>query len=360
MDSRCRRLDSDHPLASDLQHVLDDTKNLWAELRGQRVFITGGSGFVGAWLLHSFIWACQSLDLDAEAVVLTRNPSVFRERLPEAAADPHVRTVVGDVRTFDFPTVSCRYVIHAAADGVGRRDPGNARMILDTVVDGTKQVLSYVRAAGVRKLLFVSSGAVYGRQAPTIRRMAETEASAPSPLDVTSAYAEAKRIAELLCLIESRCCGFELKVARAYTFVGPYLPLDGFAIGNFIQDALSDMPVRVRGDGTPRRSYLYASDLAVWLWTILFNGKSARAYNVGSESDISIEEVARLVAAGVTPNVPVLVERPRADAEAAERYVPDTSRARGELGLAERVGVADGIVRTLAWHKQRRAHPTPA
>ena len=71
----------------------------------------------------------------------------------------------------------------------------------------------------------------------------------------------------------------EAKIARCFSFIGPYLPLDGrFAASDFILDALTKNIITVKGDGKAVRSYLYMADLAQWLWVILFKGISCRPY----------------------------------------------------------------------------------
>jgi nucleoside-diphosphate-sugar epimerase len=342
---------TDHALARDLDAVLVQSANVWPQLRGARIFLTGGSGFFGRWLLESLLWANARARTDASVVVLTRDPDRFQRAAPRLAADDAVTLHGGDVRTFEFPDGRFSHVIHAAVDAVPPRDRDDRLRVFDVIVEGTRRTLEFARRAGAPRYLFASSGAVYGRQPSGMAYVPEEYAGGPDPTDPARAGAEAKRAAETLCAIHSGA-DLEPLIARCFAFVGPYLPLEAhFAIGNFIADALSGRPVEVTGDGTPVRSYLYASDLAVWLWTVLARGVPLRPYNIGSEDAISIADAARSVARCFSPAPDVRIAREPA-AEAPDRYVPSTARIRGELGVRPTVGFRDALARTVDWYRR--------
>ncbi|MBZ5621887.1 MAG: NAD-dependent epimerase/dehydratase family protein [Acidobacteriia bacterium] len=344
-----------NPLARDLEHVLEHTGDVWPHLQGARIFVTGGTGFFGCWLLESFAWASDRLQLDASLTVLTRSPEAFRRKAPHLASHPAIHLVHGDIRSFPFPAGHFSHVIHGASEASRTLNQEQPLPMLDTIVNGTRRALDFAATAEARRFLLISSGAVYGPQPPVMARLPETYGGGPDPIEPRSVYGEGKRLAELLCALYSRDHGLDCLVVRGFAFVGPHLPLDvHFAIGNFIGDCLKRRPLEIRGDGTPYRSYLYAADLAIWLWTILVRGESCRPYNVGSERGLSIAELAAMVVAALEPVLePTIAMRvrglPRPGA-APERYVPDTSRARLELGLRELVTLEDAIRRTAEWH----------
>jgi dTDP-glucose 4,6-dehydratase len=340
--------------SEDLDHVLAHTRDLWEEVRGQRLFVTGGTGFFGTWLVESFLWIEARLDLGTQMVVLSRNPQRFLARLPHLADRAALKFQVGDVRDFDFPQGSFSHIVHAATASSGTLGRDRPLEMLDTIVEGTRHSLDFAVQCKAQKVLFTSSGAMYGRQSPEFPRVPEDCSTAPDPVDPWAVYGHGKRMAEHLGTLYARMHGIEFKIARCFAFIGPHLPLDAhFAIGNFIRDGLRGGPIVVEGDGTPERSYLYAADLAIWLWTILLRGPSCRPYNVGSDAAVSIAELARRVASVLKP-APEVQVRQLAGACPPVRYIPDIDRARRELNLDVKIGLDDGLRRTVAWSSSRK------
>ncbi len=340
-----------NPLRADLDAILAAGGDMWDDLRGARLFVTGGTGFFGCWMLESLLHLNDVLDLGATAVVLSRDPGRFARKAPHLAGHPAVSMVQGRIHDFDSPGGRFTHVLHMATETNTDQAGPRPSEYFDASVDGTRRVLDFAVSAGVGQLLFTSSGAVYGPQPPDCARISEEQTLAPAPESLAAAYGHGKRAAEFLCCAAYEERGIEAKIARCFAFVGPYLPLDsGFAIGIFIGDALAGRPIRVSSDGSAVRSYLYAADLATWLWAILLRGEPARPYNVGSQSETSIAAVADAVAC-VIGGTQVVVEGDTGPRSIRSRYVPDVTRAMTELGLRETVPLEMAIERTAAWHR---------
>jgi dTDP-glucose 4,6-dehydratase len=340
----------------DLDHVLEHAGDALRTLAGERLFITGGTGFVGKWLVESLLCANDRLNLGVSTVLLTRRPDRFLLQSPHLARHPAVRLLHGNVANFEFPSGNFAYLIHAATEPHCDPTPQHPLGTFDRDIEGTRRVLDFAKSHGVHRLLFTSSGAVYGKQPPDLTHVPEEYTGAPLSVDTCSAYGQAKRVSEFLCAMYARQFGFSAIIARLFAFVGPHLPLDlNFAIGNFIGDVLAGQAIRINGDGTPYRSYLYAADLAVWLWTILAQGESARPYNIGSPEAVTILDLARTVAQVTAPQTPIeIATEPKLGIPAA-RYVPCTRRAETELSLFPQIPLPDAISRTLNWHQSKRS-----
>jgi nucleoside-diphosphate-sugar epimerase len=339
--------------ATDLDEILANSGTIWEELRNRRVFLTGGSGFFGSWLLESFCHANRQLGLNARIIVLTRDAGRFASRLPHIAQDAGVEIEVGDFRNFRSPSGPVDYVIHSLVPDIGSEYTTSSQRLHEFFSTSMACLLDLTEEKQARGLLYCSTGAVYASQEPQ-RPSRETDAMAPGGSSFASLYGPIRRSAELLALLRFADRAVPIKIARGYAYLGPYLRLDGqFAIGNFIADLLARRSIVIKGDGTDIRSYMYGTDLAVWLWTILLRGSPGQAYNVGSSRASCLREVAEVAATTVTPPLEVIVQggRPNQLIAAKSYYVPDTTKASESLGLKETVGLKEAVARTLKWHR---------
>jgi nucleoside-diphosphate-sugar epimerase len=337
-------------LDADLADVLRQTAGVWPQLRDARLFISGGTGFIGRWLLESLRHAERELGLGIHATILSRDPAAFMRRAPHLADHPGFEFIAGDVCRFTTPPGEFTHVIHAATDASAQLNENDPLRMFDTVVAGTRRMLDFCVEKSVRRMLFLSSGAIYGAQPPAMERVDENMAGGPNCLDPRAAYAEAKRSAEMLCAIYQKQFGCRISVARIFAVLGPFLPLGAhFAAGNFIQDAMQGKTVTVGGNGRPLRSYLYASDLTVWLWHMLTDAPAGKAYNLGCDEAVSVAQLAERVAA-VVGNGSHQVLGAQDNGWNTGRYVPDTSAIRNDLGVGKSVMLDEAIRRTAIWN----------
>ena len=328
--------------SGDLAHVLRHAETEIEELRDKKIFITGGTGFFGKWLLAALCHADAERDLGLSLIVLSRHPEKFLERYPEAADQPALHFQPGSLADFPLAGDACDYVLHAATDTLAVTTEAQEEERSRAIVAGTRRVLDLARQRNARRLLHVSSGGVYGPGAGKLSGASEDDYASTQPV---TPYARAKREAEALCANS----GLDFVTGRPFAFLGPHLSLDGpFAAGNFLRDAHRGGPILVRGNGTALRSYLYPADLVVWLLRILLRGQSARAYNVGSDEVVSTAQLARLIAGAVNPPVEVTIQsiQPQSPQNV---YLPDIRRARAELGLDVAIPLREAIARTLAF-----------
>ena len=297
-----------------------------------RILITGGTGFFGRSLLDYRMRHEQCSN--AEWIIVSRNPEAFFRDCPQFSNMLGVRFVVGDVlhanvlaNDKDIGAVDA--IIHAAAllDPVAAEDK-----ILAASIDGTRHVISLARSLGCTKILFTSSGAVYGQRTTPSKEDDECKPFTP--------YGKGKAAAERL-LVAS---GLDVKLARCFSFVGKYLDRTiYYAIGNFIQNCLDGNPIVINGDGTPLRSYLYADDLVEWLFAILERGENGRPYNVGSDHAVSIRELAETVRRVLGSDSEIVVKGTPGPGARTSAYLPSIIRAREELGIEIKVALEEAI-----------------
>lgn len=312
------------------------------------LFLTGGTGFFGRALLRRWLDNAQAGVTIPQVTVLARSPDTFLSAYPEFQGHSWLHLHCGDINNLStFPQDQVfTHVLHAAADStLGPRLSPLQRY--DQIVDGTRNLLNFAIGCGAQRFLLTSSGAVYGSQPDHLDRIPEDWHGMPDTLNSANAYGVGKRSAEHLCALYGTTYGLQTIVARCFAFIGPDLPLSvHFAIGNFVRDALWKDEIVVGGDGTPIRSYLDQTDLAHWLSTILEDGESGEAYNVGSDCAISVADLAHLVRDLIAPGKPVRIVGAHLGSPDRNIYVPDINKAKRGLALSVSLSLEDAVKAT--------------
>lgn len=296
------------------------------------LLLIGGSGFFGKSFLDAHrrgLLTPWSID---RIIVVARSASALR-REHAALVGPGVTLLDSDAaRVDELPAAD--FVLHAAASTDARRyaeDPEAERANILAAVDNYARLAERLHRSS--RIVFASSGAVYGPQPADLPELAEdfVAGNAGKLADHKRDYAEAKRLSEAR-IAALGASGIRTAIARCFAFIGYYLPRDQhFAIGNFLADGLARRPIQVRARNAVYRSYMHADDLVRWLMTLADAAdRDAPAYNVGSDEAMTMGAIAQVVA----ERFDVPAEVPPITDPAVDRYVPSIAQARAELGLS--------------------------
>ena len=314
------------------------------------LLLTGGTGFFGKSLLRYFI--TNNSSVTHRVTVLSREPAAFLRNYPEFSSDPRISFHQGNILLpISLPHhKQFTHVIHAAADSTYGHllKPID---LYDQIVTGTRNILQFSLDHSINRFLYVSSGAVYGMQPPTLHNIPEHYIGSIDNLDLCSVYANAKRAAESLCVLFNHQYSLQTVIARCFSFVGPDLPLDShFAISNFIQNVVTNKPILIQGTGNTIRSYLSQTDLSSWLLTLLLKGSPGEVYNIGHVQAISILELAHIVKSILCSNVPIQVLNTIQESTIRQRYVPDISKIKSQYSLEPVTLLSNAILSTAKYY----------
>lgn len=333
----------------DLAAISLATSKLWKSSGSFSLFLTGATGFIGTWLLESLDYVSKAYGISVEVTALSRNPSAFLKRMPHLAESSWIQWIEGDLNDVVLPTRQIDYIIHAASETQQRNNDSVAMNTISGMYHSIEKVIQVAKNCGTKSILFTSSGAVYGHRTEENRSMSEEQSCLHTSTDLKSSYGIGKLLSEHMLTAFGNDYGCNIAIARCFAFVGPHLPLkQNFAIGNFVCDALAKRPITIQSDGKAVRSYLYAADLTIWLWTMLFKCQGVNVVNVGSPDSITICELAKLISQMYEISFIIASNAP---SSVSSFYYPCTDLARDQFGLRPSTELREGIQKTFQWYQ---------
>jgi dTDP-glucose 4,6-dehydratase len=318
----------------------------------KKILVTGSSGFVGVAVISQLLSAAREhgivLNLDLVVRKVTSGLLSYQREAAQIGVD--ISFLISEIGTVLIPARAPDIVFHFATPASAELNVNDPGEMLSVNVKSAQWICQSPRVLlNKPRVVFASSGAVYGGgdgHTPT----PETCLIGPNPMSPGVAYAEGKRVAEMIFCEAGRNDFLDPVIARLFTFSGPGLPLDRhFAIGNFVRDSKKNRSIVVRSDGSSVRSYLDSREMADWLIRSAVLPTDGSALNIGSEHGISISQLASLVASryelGTKNSCEVVVLNQRTKSDGFDHYVPSTSITRSKLGVSERISLSESIDR---------------
>lgn len=285
-----------HPvIAEDLRNLV--SLNIpWERLFGKTVLISGANGFIAAYMLETLLWLNETVRAGIHAIALVRNRERAMLRLGHLAGRSDLTIAVQDVCDPYRGPSTIDFVVHAASPASPKFYSVDPVGTFEANIIGTRHMLQVAREAHCEGLLFLSSGEVYGHPADTSVALDETNYGYLDPVNLRSCYAEGKRSGETLCTCWHAQFGVPAKIARLSHTYGPGMDLlDGRVFADFVADIVAKRNIVMKSDGRARRPFCYLADSTAALFTVLLEGKSGEAYNVGVDIETSILELAEML-----------------------------------------------------------------
>jgi UDP-glucuronate decarboxylase len=285
-------------------------------------------------------------------VALVRNYERAKRRLGHLLDRSDLTIVVQDVRDPYRGPRAVDFVLHAASQASPKFYATDPVGTFDANVTGTQRMLEVARDARSEGFLFFSSGEVYGRVDDPLTGVKESAFGCLDPLNFRSCYAEGKRAGETLCACWHTQFGVPAKIVRLSHTYGPGMELnDGRVFADFVADLVSSRDITLKSDGLASRPFCYLADATLAFFTTLLLGKSGEAYNVGTESETTILELAEMLC-GLFPErgCKVIRQQRKADVPAFSNPVNaghfDISKIRS-LGWEPTTSLQEGFERTV-------------
>ncbi len=342
-----------HPIVEQDMSLIASQPLPWSELAGKVILITGASGFLPAYMVEVLLWLNEHVTVEnpIKVIGLVRNGNKADERFAVHRGRSDLKLLVQDVCEPLQVNGPVDYIIHAASQASPKYYGVDPVGTLSANIFGTYRLLELARLKNSQKFMFFSSGEVYGNVSGGLT--SEKSYGHLDPLDVRSCYAESKRMGENMGVCWQHQFGVPFVIVRPFHTYGPGMDLsDGRVFADFVSDIVAGRNIFMKSDGSAVRAFCYLADAIAGFFTVLFNGISSQAYNIGnSNGEISIIDLAGLLVS-LFPERKLSVQKLDMPEESSylkspvNRICPDISKVKS-LGWEPTTGLTEGFTKTI-------------
>jgi nucleoside-diphosphate-sugar epimerase len=341
---------SSKELRDDCLKSCESLPDVFSALAHRHIVVTGGTGFLGTWIAEMIAALNDEFNLGISLDLIARNPRVWEKAYLHLSGRPDIRVLSQDVRApFEFDRKT-HYVIHAAGIPNNRVHASDPLLVFQTTDLGISNALhASTQLDGLIRFLNVSSCLVYGTS-NELGALSETRFFPTEAGQLHQVYADAKRAAEQIAAIYRSQKRLPISTLRPFTFTGPYQSLDRpWALNSFLRDVLHGNQIRIHGDGSARRSYLYGSDAAWWVLVALVKGQDGQVYNLGGADPISHVDLARVVLEVSNVRTSLMINTEPSKNQKLDELYPNMLFTTKSLGVQETVSLHDAVSKTYRW-----------
>ena len=336
-------------IIEDLQRM-SDAKLPWHELDGKTVLVTGATGMLASYVTWLLLYLHEHAGINVTVVALCRNRQKAEQYFGSYVGKPYFHLLIQDVCEPIAYEGKADYLFHLAGNASPYFINSDPVGIMKCNLLGTMNVQEYARVSSVAKVIFASTREVYGKNEEA-ERLDEQAFGTLDPLDDRSCYPESKRAAETLLKSYYKQYGVNFNTVRIAHSYGPTMQLenDGRVMADLMGDVISGHDIVLKSNGEAVRAFLYITDAVVGMFTVLFHGETAKAYNLANEMEpISIRDLAQLLAAlREDKNIQVVVSEGGQKGYCAYRRTALDTSAIEQLGWKPQITLKEGINRVL-------------
>ena len=342
----------DKVVKEDIKRITTQLKDLIPLLEDQTVLITGGSGFLGKYIVSTLL-SLNNKGLKKPCKIISVDNHITSEKESSTEKTPHLTLIAQNIkRKLNHPG-KVDYIIHAAGIASPIYYQKFPLETIDAAVTGTRNMLELAKKKKVKGFLFFSSSEIYGDPTPNAIPTKENYKGNVSCFGPRSCYDESKRLGETLCYIYHNLYNLPIKIVRPFNIYGPGMgPFDHRVIPTFILKALTGGPIPVHSSGKQTRTFCYISDAVTGFFQVLLSGQSGQAYNVGSsDNEINMNRLANILKKVFKGSIEIEnIDYPKDyPQDEPQRRCPDLKKIKKDVKYRPQVSLQEGLSKTVLW-----------